>query len=291
MPVMKQEYSLWDILTSLLFPQKFILLSLTFLPRTILSQPSLLLPWNLPLLKSLWFTRFWSFVGPQVRENSSALVIPLLSGHISRGITHPSPIHPPLSGTVLEIGPGSGMWLPTLSQIPSITKIYGVEPNEGNAASLRQTVKTAGLEGRYNVIPVGIEDLEAVAHIEKGSVDSVMTVMCLCSIPEPQKNIKMLYEYLKPDGKWYVYEHVKTFDGELPGQGESWEPKQPKWLGWYQSFMNIFWPHFVGGCEMCRDTSKYLLQDAGPWQEVDLAQPANSPWFQTMPHIIGVLTK
>lgn len=240
MPVMKQEYSLWDILTSLLFPQKFILLSLTFLPRTILSQPSLLLPWNLPLLKSLWFTRFWSFVGPQVRENSSALVIPLLSGHISRGITHPSPIHPPLSGTVLEIGPGSGMWLPTLSQIPSITKIYGVEPNEGNAASLRQTVKTAGLEGRYNVIPVGIEDLEVVEHIEKGSVDSVMTVMCLCSIPEPQKNIKMLYEYLKPDGKWYVYEHVKTFDGELPGQGEPWEPKQPKWLGWYQCMSSFF---------------------------------------------------
>jgi hypothetical protein len=36
-------------------------------------------------------------------------------------------------------------------------------------------------------------------------------VMCLCSIPEPRRNMAQLYGYLKPGGRWYVYEHVKCF--------------------------------------------------------------------------------
>ena len=69
------------------------------------------------------------------------------------------------------------------------------------------------MEDIYQIAPVGIEDLDNPkkwdGHIEKGSVDCIVSILCLCSIPEPQKNMKELHSYLKEGGRWYVYEHVK----------------------------------------------------------------------------------
>jgi hypothetical protein len=41
---------------------------------------------------------------------------------------------------------------------------------------------------------------------------------------------------------------------------------------------------------MCRDTAT-TVREAGPWSQVDLHPLQGEPWFYTMPHIIGVLTK
>ncbi len=60
-------------------------------------------------------------------------------------------------------------------------------------------------------MPLGIEDLAASGAVALQSVDCVVTIMCLCSIPEPRHNMAQLYGYLKPGGRWYVYEHVKCF--------------------------------------------------------------------------------
>jgi SAM-dependent methyltransferase len=93
------------------------------------------------------------------------------------------------------------------------TTVYGVEPNPISAATLSRRIDELGMQGRYEVLPYGIEDLKTKANIQPGSVDCIVTVQCLCSIPEPDKNIRLLYEYLKPGGRWYVYEHVKAEDG------------------------------------------------------------------------------
>ncbi|KAK3996682.1 S-adenosyl-L-methionine-dependent methyltransferase [Cladorrhinum sp. PSN332] len=290
-PPPPSEDSLLTKLTTLTFPFKFMFLSLTFLPRVLLTSPySDLYP--ISTLKSTWFSAFWTHVGPLVRESASPSVIPLLSGMITRGaMTFPPSSksassssssssqtpHPPISGTVLELGPGSGQWLPTLSLFPSITKILGVEPNAGIHPLLSAQIARHNLQDKYSIVPCGVEDL-ATSGVEKESVDSIMTVLCLCSIPEPQKNIKELYTYLKPGGRWYVYEHVKV------------HPDAPGWLAVYQSLLNLIWPHFIGGCELCRDTSKWL-KEAGPWSEIDLSKPEKSAWYETVPHVIGVLTK
>ena len=45
--------------------------------------------------------------------------------------------------------------------------------------------------------------------IQKGSVDTIVTVHVLCCVgSQAEKIIKTLYEYLKPGGQWLVYEHV-----------------------------------------------------------------------------------
>ena len=131
-------------------------------------------------------------------------------GEIRPESSSPNP-HPALSGTVLEIGAGTGMWAEKLAGFPGVAKVYGVEPNLESAAKLRQLVKEKGLEGKYVVVPTGIEDRKGMAEagLELGSVDCIVSVLCLCSIPEPDRNIKRLYGYLKPGGRWYAYEHVK----------------------------------------------------------------------------------
>lgn len=99
-----------------------------------------------------------------------------------------------------------------------IQKVYGVEPNPDSHAALSKRVQETGLEGVYEVLPVGIEavnkaKVNGADTIEKGSVDCIVSILCLCSIPEPEKNIAELYGYLKEGGRWYLYEHVRSQDG------------------------------------------------------------------------------
>lgn len=132
-----------------------------------------------------------------------------------------------IAGVVLEVGPGSGLWVDVFSdrhmQSSSsargkITRVYGVEPNTSHHAALRRAVEVAGLQDVYEIVPVGIEDLSSSAggekkkwedSIEPGSVDCVVTILCLCSVPDPERHIRELYELLRPGGRWYVYEHVR----------------------------------------------------------------------------------
>lgn len=54
--------------------------------------------------------------------------------------------------------------------------------------------------------------------------------------------------------------------------------------------MNIFWRPIIGGCDIQRNTGKWL-KEAGPWSNIDLAHPSTESWFHTLPHILGILTK
>jgi cyclopropane fatty-acyl-phospholipid synthase-like methyltransferase len=111
-------------------------------------------------------------------------------------------------GVVLDIGPGSGEWLSGFDK-EKITKIYGVEPNVNHHPKLRERIRKAGLQDKYVIVPVGVEDL-GDKWIKQGSVDSVVTVLCLCSIPTPDIMIGDLYKYMKEGGMWILFEHVKT---------------------------------------------------------------------------------
>lgn len=95
-----------------------------------------------------------------------------------------------------------------------------MEPNKEHHAALRRQIKECGLEGIYEIVPVGIEDLKDGGWIEEGGVDAVVTLFCLCSIPQPQEMIGRLYGLLREGGVWVLHEHVKAKEG--------------RWVGWYQ---------------------------------------------------------
>ncbi|KAL2192088.1 hypothetical protein L209DRAFT_740006 [Thermothelomyces heterothallicus CBS 203.75] len=197
-------------LASLVDPFLFMGLALSFLPSTVLSAllardfATLLSPSR---LRSAWFGRFWAHVGPTVRQNAEKNVVPLLQGRVAGGAIVPGPPttpapssdsdaaagarpHPAVSGTVLEVGPGSGMWVSLYSpqNLPASTgggggdgggirKIYGVEPNPTVHSLLRRQVAAAGLDdGTYEIVPLGIEDLAASGRVPLGSVDCIVTL-------------------------------------------------------------------------------------------------------------------
>ncbi|KAL8382964.1 hypothetical protein RB595_006638 [Gaeumannomyces hyphopodioides] len=309
-----EEPSLLTIAQTLAFPWVFMFQSLSCLPGTVarLAREGTLAAHLLGradhggTLTSAWFSDFWTkCAAPGVRANAGALVLPLLAGRVHGGAVVDDAPHPPISGTVLEVGPGSGMWasalalgvgIPTPTPTPTadvdvdvrrrpaaaaagpgpVKRILGVEPNAGVHAALRAAASEAGLDGVYEVVPCGIEDLAASGAVAEGEVDCIVSVLCLCSIPDPEKNIRELYRYLKQGGRWYVCEHVCQAPGTV--------------MYWYQGFVNLFWPHLIGGCRLRNETAKYL-RSAGPWSDFDLAQPSTEPWFNTLPHVLGILTK
>ena len=117
------------------------------------------------------------------------------------------------SGIVLELGPGIGSQLSRYDK-SKITKIYGVEPNVDLHESLRENVKMSGLSDVYEIVPCGIEDVVELKKrgIALNSVDTVLSVQVLCSVPDPDEMMRRLYALLRPGGQLVVYEHVKSRD-------------------------------------------------------------------------------
>ena len=115
-------------------------------------------------------------------------------------------------GICLDIGPGTGEWLDLYAraQNPLISKIYGIEPNHELHAQLKASARWAGLAGIYEIVGCGVEELSTRLELVHASVDTIITVQCLCSVPMPRKVISELYLLLKPGGQWLAYEHVRT---------------------------------------------------------------------------------
>lgn len=199
-------------------------------------------------LQEAWFSTFWAWAGPNVKSKSSLRAIPLLEGRTSGGRVVDEPTGPGIGGVCIETGAGSGLWVDIFSDRhllgsggsgatngnksarSKVTRVYGVEPNSGQHVGLRRRVAEAGLEGVYEIVPVGVEHMNDPTKwegtVEKESVDCIVSILCLCSIPEPEKNIRELYGYLKKGGRWYVYEHVRA-DRSLPTR-----VYQGEWLAW-----------------------------------------------------------
>jgi SAM-dependent methyltransferase len=209
---------------NLLRPLLLLSYSAFYIPHTIFNLVTSLdfAPLTNPsAFKTHWFARFWLWFGPRAASLAATKVTPL--------------IHNNAHGVLLDIGPGSGQWLFLYARAlnPNITKIYGVEPNEGLHAELRANVVKAGLGGVYEIVGCGAEDL---GESWKGSVDTIVTVQCLCSVDDPRRVIGGLFPLLKKGGKWIVYEHVRTkWQGEFVG-------------GWQREFCLLLFFIDMGDC-------------------------------------------
>lgn len=74
----------------------------------------------------------------------------------------------------------------------------------------------------YEIIGCGAEELQTKGGMQKESIDTIITVQCLCSIPTPETIIKELYPLLKPGGQWLVFEHIKTkYQGDFVAYWQS----------------------------------------------------------------------
>lgn len=180
------------------------------------------------------------------------------------------------SGRVLDVGPGSGLntkWI----QHEKVTGVVGVEPNAFMHDELKTAVLAAGLEGKYEILGVGLEDIIPKRLLEEESFDTILLVKVFCSVPEPEKLCPILYRLLKPGGKILVYEHVVNKKGDV-------------WVKLLQMAYNLTWPWFFAGCDLCRDTESLLLS-AGRWESVTLGRVKGEHRSAVIPHLVGELVK
>lgn len=252
----------------LLQPLALLFVTTCYIPITVVH---LILTLNLrPLtsfsaFKDAWFARHWQLVGAMSRGMFGPAVVPLISRNAS--------------GVCLDIGPGGGDWLFLFNRAenPQIKKIYGVEPNTLMHPKLRENVAKAGLQDIYEVVGCGVEDLQTKAGFKPGSMDTIITVQCLCSIPTPERVINELAPLLKSGGKWLFFEHVRTkYQGQLVDR-------------WSQA-ISFVWPQFFNGCDIRRPTDHWLLQST-EWKDVQIEHVGGGDWYDATPHIVGALTK
>jgi ubiquinone/menaquinone biosynthesis C-methylase UbiE len=73
----------------------------------------------------------------------------------------------------------------------------------------------------------------------EGNFDSVVGTLVFCSIPNPPQALAEIRRVLKPDGRLYLIDHVRSHQ---------------QWLGRTQDFLAPAWLTVTGGCNLNRDT-------------------------------------
>ena len=113
-----------------------------------------------------------------------------------------------LSGTVIEIGPGTGANLPYFSRD---VRWIGVEPNP---------YMDRYLQKRANVLGIPIEIRRGTAEdlpAPDCCADAVVSTLVLCSVSNLSKSLSEVLRVLKPGGRLIFIEHVAAPRGNGSG--------------------------------------------------------------------------
>ena len=155
---------------------------------------------------------------------------------------------PRASGTVLEIGIGTGLNLPFYDSA-RVERVIGLDPSE-------TSWELAGERAAHLDFPVDFIGLPAgEIPLEDASVDTVLVTFALCTIPDPVAALRGMARVLRPGGSLVFCEHGKAPD---PGV-HSW-----------QNRVNPLWRVLFGGCNLNRDIPAVL--DEGGFRVDSLEQ-------------------
>jgi ubiquinone/menaquinone biosynthesis C-methylase UbiE len=175
-----------------------------------------------------------------------------------------------LRGTVVELGPGTGVNLPYL---PEHVRWIGVEPNPHMHGYIEEKAHELGRD--VELYAATLQDLD----LETASIDAVISTLVLCSVPDLRATLEEVYRVLVPGGRFVFLEHVAAPGGSLL-RGIQWSIKP-------------VWRALGDGCRPDRETGA-ALQRAG-FDEVSYERfpiaPPMLPFSIVKPHIAGVATK
>lgn len=173
-----------------------------------------------------------------------------------------------LRGTVLEVGPGTGVNFAYLD--PSVRWI-GIEPNPHMRKRLAVKARAAGIEPEFR----GFEGTRL--EVEDHSVDVVLSTLVQCSVPDPAEFLREVQRVLVPGGRFVFIEHVAAPRDTL--------------LRRVQNFLVPVWAFMADGCCPNRETAE-LLRAAG-FASLELEEfrvPPAAIVRVVSPHIAGVAT-
>jgi ubiquinone/menaquinone biosynthesis C-methylase UbiE len=163
---------------------------------------------------------------------------------------------PGVSGTVLEVGFGSGHNLPFYPA--GVQRLVALDPSQAAAKLARKRIAEAPFPVEY-VRACG-EQIQAPDH----SFDSVVSTFTLCTIPDPLAALAQMRRVLKPDGKLLLVEH-----------GLSTDPKMQRW----QRRLNGLSNFVFGGCHLTRDIRRMVAEAGFEFDQVDQYYIPGPPKF------------
>jgi ubiquinone/menaquinone biosynthesis C-methylase UbiE len=168
-----------------------------------------------------------------------------------------------LSGSLLEIGPGTGVNLRYLRD--ASVRWTGVEPNLFMERYLREEAERLGMSielrvGTANDLPVS-----------DASIDAVISTLVLCCVPDQQQTLREILRVLRPGGRLVFIEHVAAPRGSR--------------LRRLQNLVTPIWKRLGDGCHPNRET----------WAELERAgfaqvtyERVTAPLPVVSPQIVGV---
>jgi ubiquinone/menaquinone biosynthesis C-methylase UbiE len=146
-----------------------------------------------------------------------------------------------LSGSVLEIGAGTGANLPFYNH--KQVELTLCEPD----ANMRKQLMDKIDEQKLVNIKVSTDSAELISA-ESNSLDYVVSTLVCCSVKDVSKSLAEIKRVLKPGGKFVFLEHVAA----IPGT------RRRTW----QNIINPLWRKIAGNCHLNRNTEQAIL-DAG----------------------------
>lgn len=144
-----------------------------------------------------------------------------------------------LSGTVVEVGFGSGLNMPHYP--PEVELVYAVEP----ASMSRRLAEARVAASHVRVEHVGLQG-ESIP-LEDDSCDGALSTFTLCTIPDVDRALAELRRVLRPGGRFHFLEHGRAPDDSVYRWQRRLEPAQKR---------------FADGCHLTRDPVE-LVDAAG----------------------------
>ncbi|KAJ7350716.1 hypothetical protein DFH08DRAFT_862202 [Mycena albidolilacea] len=220
--------------------------------RAIMASPSLLL--NFAALSRISMANIWIPFGAGSDENS----------HADKKIL----ITPHARGVVLDLGAGHGHTVNYLDR-SAVTKYIALEPNMLMHSRIRQMASAAGYtesDGTLLILSCGAEDTASILSSVHTPVDTIVSVLALCTVPFPHQTIRALVlDILTPGGVLLFIEHVRRDRADA---------------AWWQTILTPLWKRVFDGCCLDRPTDiwfKHLIDDDGvtPWTKQKIWDPTN----------------
>ncbi len=149
-------------------------------------------------------------------------------------------IVPRASGTVLEIGIGSGLNLDFYDR-SQVGKLIGLEPS----AEMRLMAQKRAQDLAIDVEFIGLEAEQI--PLNDHEVDNIVVTYSLCTIPDPEAALAQMRRVLKQGGRLFFCEHGLAPEGTTR-----------KW----QYRIEPIWKRLAGGCHLTRDIPA-MIKKAG----------------------------
>ncbi|MFT4768891.1 MAG: ubiquinone/menaquinone biosynthesis C-methylase UbiE [Glaciecola sp.] len=149
-------------------------------------------------------------------------------------------IVPRATGTVLEIGIGTGLNLPYYDP-DKVDRLIGLDPSEASWELAQSRAKGIGFPIEFIGLP------GEQIPLAESSVDTIVMTFSLCTIPDPMAALEGMARVLRPGGILHYAEHGRAPDEDVR-----------RW----QNRLNRLWGAIAGGCHLNRDIPA-LLQEGG----------------------------